>query len=84
MYVIKSPFFFVNFTGWFNTNLIRWRVQAKEVTVALLQPCLSIAMVHVLCSCSLQHRQEQSIWGGVLQVKDAGGPTPPRSLIEAY
>lgn len=67
----------------FNTNLVRGRVQPQQVIVAPLQACLCIAVVHVFCSCAFKHRGQESVWGGVLQVKDTGGPAPPRSLIKA-
>lgn len=73
----------LNFLYKLSTHLVRGREQAEQVTVASLWACLSVETVHVLCCCSLQHRREQHIWGGVLQVKDAGGPAPPRSLIQA-
>lgn len=65
------------------TNLIRRRVQAQQVVVAPLQACFGIAAVHVLWSCTLQHRRQESVRGGVLQVKDTGGPAPSGSLVEA-
>lgn len=69
---------------WYNTNLIRGRVEAQQVTVAPLLAGLRVAAVHVLCSCALQHGGQEGVWGGVLQVKDAGGPAAPRGLVEAH
>lgn len=65
-----------------DTNLIGGRVEAQQVTVAALQACLSIAAVHVLCGCTFQHRRQENVWGGVLQVKDTGGPATPRGLVK--
>lgn len=51
--------------------------------MAALQTSFGIALVHVLGGRTFQHGGQKSIWGGVLEVKDAGGPAPPRSLVEA-
>lgn len=75
--------FQLNVSNYFHTNLIRGRVEAQQVTVALLRACLRVVPVHILCSCPLQHGREQRIRGGVLQVKDAGGPAASGGLIEA-
>lgn len=67
----------------FSTNLIGGRVQPEQVTVAPLLTGFGIAPVHVLGCRALQHGGQEDVRGGVLQVKDAGGPAPPRSLVEA-
>lgn len=70
-------------SGWVTTHLIGGRVQAQQGAVAPLQACLGITPVHLLCGRTFQHGRQESVRGGILQVKDTGGPAPPGGLVEA-
>lgn len=68
---------------YFDTYLIGGGVQPEQVAVAPLLTGLGIAAVHVLGRRAFQHGGQQDVRGGVLEVKDAGGPAPPGSLVQA-
>lgn len=61
--------------------LIEGRMESKEFTVAVSHTLFFIVPVNLLIRSTVEEVREEGIRQGVLQVKDAAGPTSPWSVI---